>query len=367
VTLPHRYRPLYGADNEDTRSELTALEIAADDTVVAVASGGGRVLSLLTAGPAHLIAIDRREDQLFNLELKAAALEALDYDAFLGFLGITPSRERLDRYAAIRRALCRSTRSYWDRRPRLVAGGIFYAGRSETAFLRCMRSLRALGLMRWADPFFAADCVEAQRALLETQRARTERGLLLWRAFLHPLVLFPLTQDPSFLRSDRGSVGAYLVERALDYVAHSPVRESYLLHFGYLGRVTPASPLPPYLTRTGFERARTHLAALEMQCGDLRDLFAARHRDRIKWSISDVGGWMSERSFHDLLRAMMGRCAPGSRFCARTLAARRGIPADLRTQVRRLDRLCDALDLGDSSVIYRFEVGERVGPTGRWS
>ena len=32
----------YSADNEDTRSELTALEITGDETVVAVAAGGGR-------------------------------------------------------------------------------------------------------------------------------------------------------------------------------------------------------------------------------------------------------------------------------------------------------------------------------------
>ena len=34
----HRYRPLYGADNEDTQSELTALEIGTDDTVIAIAA-----------------------------------------------------------------------------------------------------------------------------------------------------------------------------------------------------------------------------------------------------------------------------------------------------------------------------------------
>ncbi len=59
----YRRRPLYSADNEDTRSELTALEITGDDTVVAIAAGGGRALSLLTAGPKRLVAIDRRPDQ----------------------------------------------------------------------------------------------------------------------------------------------------------------------------------------------------------------------------------------------------------------------------------------------------------------
>ena len=83
----YRRRPLYSADNEDTRSELKALEIGGDDTVVAIAAGGGRALSLLTAGPKRLIAIDRRPEQVFNLELKAAAMDAFDLAHFQGFLG----------------------------------------------------------------------------------------------------------------------------------------------------------------------------------------------------------------------------------------------------------------------------------------
>jgi len=71
-----------------------------------------------------------------------------------------------------------------------------------------------------------------------------------------------------------------------------------------------------------------------------------------------VSSWMTERAFHDLLRAIVQRGAPGDRFCARNFAARRQIPPDLRSRVNRLDDLCAHLDLIDSSVVYRFEVGE---------
>jgi S-adenosylmethionine:diacylglycerol 3-amino-3-carboxypropyl transferase len=162
----YRRRPQYSADNEDTRSELDALEIAPGDTVVSIAAGGGRALSLLTAGPGELIAIDRRTDQLFTMELKSAAMDGLSYDSFLEFLGIAEGSERLHQYESVRSGLSRDARRYWDNRLRLIDRGAFYAGRTETALVRFMAGLKRIGLMRWAEPFFQASSLEAQRALL---------------------------------------------------------------------------------------------------------------------------------------------------------------------------------------------------------
>lgn len=357
----YRRRPLYSADNEDTRSELTALDITGDDTVVAIAAGGGRALSLLTAGPKRLIAIDRRPDQVFNLELKAAAMDAFDLAQFQGFLGIAHGFDRLDQYRAVRPCLSRSARRYWDNRRRLIEGGVFFAGRTETALLRFMRGLKALGLMAWAEPFFQATSLEAQQALLEARREHVDRGMVWWKLFCHPLVIYSLAQDPSFLRSTDGSVGGYLVRRVVDYASSHMVRDSYVLRLAYDCGLTPSSPLPPYLDGSGFEQAKKALDRLEVQCGDLRDfVLRSRISGQVKWSLSDVSCWMSEIQFHDLLRCITHGMPSGSRFCARNFAARREIPLDLRGRVRRLDEVCQQLDSQDSSVIYRFELGELV-------
>lgn len=354
----YRRRPLYSADNEDTRSELTALEISGDDTVVAIAAGGGRALSLLTAGPKRLVAIDRRADQLFNLELKAAAMDAFDLAGFQQFLGIAETPDRLDRYATTRQSLSRSARKYWDNRRRLVEAGPFFAGRTETALIRFMRGLKALGLMRWAEPFFQATSLEAQNSLLEAHRARVDRGLLWWRIFCHPLVIYSVAQDPSFLRTTEGSVGDYFVRRLVDYASDNLVRDSYLLRLAYDCGLTPRSPLPLYLTPEGFDLARKHLDRLEIQGVDLRD-FAARLRptSSVKWSLSDVSCWMREEQFHDLMRVVVGCSPAGSRYCYRNFAARRGVPRDLEDRVCRLPKMAEQLNRTDSSVIYRFEVG----------
>jgi S-adenosylmethionine-diacylglycerol 3-amino-3-carboxypropyl transferase len=354
-----RYRPLYSADNEDTRSELTALDIGADDTVISISAGGGRALSLLTASPTRLIAIDRQPDQIYNLELKAAAIENLSYEAFSAFMGLTDDADRLDQYHILRAALSPSARKYWDNRRRLIRSGVFYAGRTETAVVRFMQRLKAMRLMKWAEPFFQATTVEAQRALLQTHETQVERRLLWWRFLCHPLVIYAVAQDPGFFRSTEGSVGGYLIRRVVQYASVNLVCESFLLRLLFDGRLTPAGPLPIYLTRTGFDQVRKNLDRMDIHCSELRDFIGwSRVNGRLKWSLSDVSGWMTERGFHDLLRGIAQRATPGDRFCARNFAARREIPADLRPRVRRLDGLCAELDLNDSSVVYRFEVGE---------
>ena len=104
---------------------------------------------------------------------------------------------------------------------------------------------------------------------------------------------------------------------------------------------------------------KKRLDRLELREGVLRDFVARfRPRGRIKWSLSDVNAWMSEATFHDLLREISRRGAPGSRLCARYWAARYSIPDGLRPHLRRLETLCDALDRDDNSIFYRFEVAE---------
>jgi S-adenosylmethionine-diacylglycerol 3-amino-3-carboxypropyl transferase len=354
-----RRRPLYGADNEDTRSELAALEIAPGDTAVAIAAGGGRALSLLVAGPARLVALDRAVDQLHQLELKAAAVDALEREALLGFLGLAPDAGRRERYAALRGALSPGARRYWDQRGALVGAGVQTAGRLERALLRATGALRALGLLGWATPLFAAQTLEAQRALLASERRRAGLALASLRLLLHPLAVFAATQDPGFLRSSEGPLADYLVRRFLRFADAHLVRESFLLRMLHDGAPSALGPLPPWLDAFGLERVKKNLERLELCQGDLRD-FAARTRGSAphKWSLSDVSCWMPEAAFHALLDALARRSPPGSRLVARHFAVRPRWPDDLPARLCRLPALSARLDADDTSIVYRFDVAE---------
>lgn len=363
MTLPGR-RPLYSADNEDTRSEQRALAASTGDLIVCVAAGGGRALSLLAAGGGRFLAVDREPAQLHVLELKAAALDALRYEQLRGFVGLDEERCRLDAYAQLRGGLSHGARRYWDGRASLVRDGILYAGRLETWLARCARLLRSVGMLAWADACASTLDLAQQRAVLAERSEdvdRSERGF----AFLmHPAVAWLAMRDPSFLRSTEGNPGRYLYRRLVAWAERHPIGDSFLVELIRTGRYDSQGALPLWLTREGSEQARKRLAWMQLVCADLGALPPrlppAR---RVLWSLSDVSCWMSERRFHALLGALAGASPPGSRVCFRNLAALRSLPPVTRRARERpywipLPDLSAALDRDDASVFYRFGVAQ---------
>lgn len=354
-----RRRPLYSADNEDTRSELSALEIGAEDTVVAICAGGGRALSLLTASPKKLVAIDKRLDQLFQLELKAAALDAFGYEDLLGFLGVASSHDRLDQYRTIRPALSLSARGYWDHRSSLLEAGPYYAGRSDQALIRLLRAMRALGFLTWAEPFFACETIEAQRVLLEVHRDRVDRGLRWLKFFINSISVYAVTQDPGFLRTSGTSVAETIANRLVSFAEDNLIRESFLLTMVVRGQLRTWDPLPLWLTRDGAAHARKNLDRLELTLADLADVVGRRRAPEcIKWSVSDVSCWMDEASYQALIQEIAVVSNPGSRICAREFAARRALPAEIRHLVVTLSDLARDLSRRDSTALFPLEVLE---------
>lgn len=354
-----RRRALYGACNEDSRTELVALAPTPSDTVVCVAAGGGRALALLGAGPRRLVAVDRRESQLHALELKAAALDAFGLDRFRAFLGVVPDAGRLDAYAALRTSLSPRARRYWDLRRGLVRDGVLYAGRLETTLARFSALLRRTGLMRWPDAAFAATSVAEQRRVLVRSAEEVVRGRTHWRWLFHPVGVALALQDPSFLRSTEGSVGPYLYGRMLDFASRRLVRESFLLHLIYFGRYDPDGALPRWLQPEGAERARKHLGRLELRCTTLASIAPrVAQAAPLCWSLSDVSAWMSASRFQELLGQLVSVSPPGSRLCWRHLAAQ--WPAPVLPRLEPDTALARAVEAVDTSIFYRIGVANVV-------
>jgi S-adenosylmethionine:diacylglycerol 3-amino-3-carboxypropyl transferase len=334
---------------------MAALAPGRDDTVLCIAAGGGRALSLLAAGPGHLMALDQRESQLHALELKAAALDAFSHPRLRAFLGLDAGPHRLDDYAALRAGLSPRARRYWDARPELVRRGALYAGRLETALARHAGWLRRAGLMTWPHAAFASRTLAEQREVLARAAGEIARGRAFWRALFSPIAVALLLQDPSFRRSTHGGVGSYLYGRMLAFAQRRPVRESALLHLIWHGRYDGDGALPHWLTLEGAERARKHLSRLVLRHASIEELARRPPRGaRLCWSLSDVSAWMSEPRFHALLAAIAGASPSGSRLCWRHLAAQWRTPAHPRLAPDTAR--ARALERADSSVFYGIGV-----------
>ncbi len=357
-----RYRPLYSACNEDTSSEIRALQPSSEDTVVCIAAGGGRALSLLSTSPARVIAVDARMDQIFNLELKAAALDCFSYESFREFLGVDASSSRREMYSRVRPSLTVGAQAYWDARGGLIDEGVLYAGRLETALARFCRWLRNVGLFAWPAGLLNMRDLEEQRALVNEHLLEAKMGALYWAMFCNPVTAWLTMQDPSFMRCTEGNLGRYLYGRFIHYTDRKLAHESYFLHLLYFGKYSASGPLPIYLTRQGYDLARKKLGDLELSCSRIETILPAiGAQGSTKWSLSDISCWMSERQFQSFLRELVGRMHPGDRFCYRNFGAQRMIPQDLLPRVERLSDLIERVEAHDTSVFFRLEIGEARG------
>src|SRR6478609_9157719 len=83
---------------EDPESDHAALQIKRNDAVVAITSGGCNVLGFLLFDPQVIYSIDINPAQSYLLELKIAAMKALDFEEFISFAGLKNYEHRLNLY-----------------------------------------------------------------------------------------------------------------------------------------------------------------------------------------------------------------------------------------------------------------------------
>src|SRR5688500_10934157 len=81
---------MFAQVREDPCVEMQALAPALGGTIVVVSSGGCTALSLLAAGARHVVGVDLSRAQNHLVELKSAAIRALERLDAIAFLGAQP-------------------------------------------------------------------------------------------------------------------------------------------------------------------------------------------------------------------------------------------------------------------------------------
>ncbi len=347
----------YSSCNEDWRSERAALRIGPEDRVLCVTGSGDRPLHLLLDGPARVVALDANPAQTELLQLKRAALRALPYERYAGFLGLHPLGERERLLPEVAAALPESSRAFWLQRRRLVARGVLYAGRFErhcrrlAALTRCLRPRAVAQLFAFSD-------LEAQRRFVR-ERWDTAAWRRLVSLLCAPLVSRLVLRDPAFYQrvDPQLHVGRYLGQRMRDCLERVTARSSFMLSLILRGRLSE-DDLPPYLAPRGVERLRARLDRIEAVSEE-----AIAHLERVepgsytRFSLSDLPSYLDERGVERLLRALVRAAAPGARFCIRQFLTRYPLPAELAPSLRLEPELEASLAQSDRSFAYAFTVG----------
>ncbi|MBT8191134.1 MAG: BtaA family protein, partial [Bacteroidia bacterium] len=106
----------YSHVNEDNHAEKAIMDRSRYDSLFAIAGSGERVISLM-AHPhlENIHSIDLNKEALYLLELKLAALSALEVPEYLEFTGYTDGKNcRASLFREFRNQLTEECKYYWD-------------------------------------------------------------------------------------------------------------------------------------------------------------------------------------------------------------------------------------------------------------
>jgi S-adenosylmethionine-diacylglycerol 3-amino-3-carboxypropyl transferase len=349
---------IFAQVREDPLIEMQALAPALGGTIVIVSSAGCTSLSLLAAGARRVVAVDSSRTQNHLVELKCAAVRALDAPSAIAFLGGQPMpalrRRRL--YGVMAPMLTDPARAYWDGRAREIEGGVLHAGRSERFIAVVAAVVRHLVVRRYGVArLLVADSLDEQRKIF----ARDWSGWR-WKALFALLLnrwsfsraydpsFFEHVENPSFARHFRT-----LAERALTEI---PSGDNYFLH-EMLSRQYPVDEpngVPPYLTPRGVTRVSDAARKMSLVDGSVTEyLRSCSPRSIQGFALSNIAEWLDTRGIDELFEEIARTASPDARVVFRNFVGWTEIPERWKRVIVECRGYGERLIARDRSMVQR--------------
>ncbi len=316
---------------EDPVVDLEALDLQADDHLVAIASGGCNILSYLSAAPIKVTAVDLNPAHVALNKLKQAAVRHLpNYQAFHRFFAEADARDNVRVYEQyIRPHLDETSRKYWESR------NLF--GRRRIGYFR--NNLYRHGLLgtfigashllarvhgRNPRKILSARTMEEQREIFEAELAPLfEKRHIRW-LLNKPSALFGLGIPPSQFEALKGQethMSKVLHQRLERLACDFDLQDNYFAWqaFGRRYATGGAGPLPPYLKPEAFDDLRERIDDLEVQHRSFTEYLAAKEDASLDaYVLLDAQDWMTDDILTHLWTEIERTAKPGARVIFRT-------------------------------------------------
>lgn len=349
----------YSYGNEDWRTEEEALDIQPQDHILCITASGDRPLNLLIRECQKIVCIDANPIQNYLLKLKAAAMQALDYDNYLAFLGATACKNRKQILQQVLPFLEQKAALFWNQKSKMVSKGVLYQGAVErltTIISKIFGIIRGKKVKR----LFAMNNIEEQRKFLKEEwdsyLLRKCFNLVLNTCFSQLII-----KDPG-LSNFSGDIkpGNYLYDRINASLERELAKKNPLLSLILRGKVSEEA-FSPYLTKVGVDAIKTRLSVLEIHTIDILQYLESLSEPTFDvFSLSDVASYLSYPNFIRLLKGIIKTAKPGARFCLRQFMTSYEIPQNLQCYFIRDKSMEKRLERLDNCFVYRFLIGTVV-------
>ncbi len=349
---------------EDHALVEDGLALGPGDDVLSIGSAGCNVLGALLREPRSVLAIDLNPAQAALIALKLRAIEALEWDEFVRFLGLAPGSDRVALYERLRTRLGERERAYWDANEAVLAAGVHWSGRLEQFFRGfAVDVLPTVHSVDVVDRLLAMDDLGAQTRFFD-ETFGTEALHAAFTSYFTRERLASEGRDPRQMRYVAAmDVAGFFWGRFRWVLTSLPARGNFYLHSFLTGRYRDLEAMPPYLRRENYARLRSLLPRVSITVSDVETVLKERPVGTFsKTNLSDLFEYLSDEATESLFATIGERLRKGGRACFWNLLVPRS-PGDAaaRARLRPMPGLASNLHARDRSWFYRaFHVEEVV-------
>lgn len=341
---------------EDPEMDRRALRVGPGDTVISISSAGCNPLNFLCQNPDRLITIDGNPAQNALVELKLAAIAALDYPTFFDIFAARNPRVICDVYRPkLRKLLSSRSQAFWDENLWMVRRGLYNYGKMGIAarIVRFLLPRLGFGKAR-IEEFFELRSLREQETYY---RKHIEPHL--WRPLVRRLCearwfMFLCGVHPRQLALVDGRHGIYeYVRERIEYVLTKvPIYDNYFLSVTATGRFR-GNRVSPYLWEENFQTLRRNLDRVTVVNGWLGPYLDAQPPGSIsKFNLLDIFDWMTPDLFEATLRSVLRAATPGARLIYRSGSYEMPPPESIRAHLQSHVELAAELFARDRSATY---------------
>jgi S-adenosylmethionine-diacylglycerol 3-amino-3-carboxypropyl transferase len=347
----------YSFGNEDHATEATALNIKPTDTIACITASGDRPLNLLAQTCEKIYSIDANPIQNYLLHLKCAALNQLEIDEYLTFLGVKKSDKKFPFSHTILESLPISAKNYWKENRYLIDKGVIYQGAVERLCTFASNIFKFL-FRKQIEKLMNFDSIHEQQAYVAPFFEK-KLPLKALKLFLNPIFTKRILKDPGLYAhlKDGRHPANFIHEKFKKSLNTHLCKESILLSLVLNGAVKEEA-FGPYLREEGIKKIKEQLDKLTIIDSNIIDFLESLPAQSIDcFSFSDIASYMDKDTFNRLLKAMIRAAKPGARFCIRQFMSSHPIDPDISEKLLRNPGLEEELASEDRCFLYSFMTG----------
>lgn len=308
---------LYSMCWEDPNILIRALKINKNDKVLSIASGGENLFALALQNPKEILALDINKEQIYLVNLKIIAIRVLDFDEFIGFIGLIECSNRISLYNKLKPYLNIEERVFWRKNRNAIKYGIIHCGKFERYLYAFRRYILPLIIKKnKIREYLDISTVRYQKTFY-VKEWNSWRWKILFKIFFSKTLMQVLGRKKAYFKYNLNKdIAKHYFARAEHGITRISVKNNPFTQYILLGSIQHPIDDHPYLSKINFYKLKKLVGKITLINSDIF-IFLEKCEDKkfSKYNLSDIFELMSEKETELILSEMVRTSYNNGRFC----------------------------------------------------